>query len=282
MGFTFQGLGPSDQKALSEVWPKMIQTLRIGWAQIWSRPYRIRSRVWFGDISQEWMLELQRKLYRMATIANTQQFEVTGMHYKKRDSGVAAHAHEPSSGWNTYTNIRDAQRTRFRISLDEGWNRLPTFRKSATPAKSKFQTIVHEVTHLVLHTRDLQYGGPPCKALALNSSVDAKMNADSWAFFIDDVRSQVPHRPADPIPSVIWQRYTARNWHTRSGDLKGVDIALASFEKDNNQTPGPRQELILAFKRWYHRNRKERQKRNEMNIINRMRNYVDSLELNEI
>jgi len=205
------------------------------------------------------------------------------MHYKKRDSGVAAHAHEPSSGWNTYTNIRDAQRTQFRISLDVGWNSLPTFRKSVTPAKSKFQTIVHEVTHLVLHTRDVAYGGREgrnCKALALNSSVDAKMNADSWALFIDDVRRQVPHRPADPIPSVIWQGYTARKWHTRSGDLKEVDIALAAFEKD--KTPGPRQALILAFKRWYQRNRKEREKRNEMNIINRMRDYIDSLELNEI
>jgi hypothetical protein len=285
MGFTFQGLGPADQRALAEVWPRMIQTLRIGAAAIQGRPFRIRSRVWFGDISPEWMQALQNRLLRMATIANTQQFEVSGMQYTQRDSGVAAHAVEPPSGWGTYTDIRKAQGTQFRIKLDIGWNRLPTFRSTAVPAKSKFQTIVHEVSHLVLHTRDLAYGGPGgrhCKDLALTSPTDAKDNADNWAFFVDDVRSQVLHRPPDPVPCAVWKTYTARSWHTRSGDLRNLDDALARFEAERNKSAESRRALILAFRRWHQRNRKEREKRNAMNIVNRLRNYVDAMELNEV
>lgn len=282
MGFTCEGLGPADQKALSEIWPVMIRTLRIGGGEIQSRPFKTRSRVWFGDISPEWMGELQRKLYQMGTIANTQSFQVTGMEYRRRKPADVAHALQPDSGWGTYTNLRDAQRTQFRIKLDIAWNNLPTFRGRGSKSKSKFQTIVHEVSHLVLHTRDLVYGGhsgQPCKSLALNGTAGAKMNADNWAFFVDDVRSPMLHRAPDPIPSAVWLSYTSRSWHTRSKDLKDFDSSLAGFERTS--TPQNRQALIGAFRRWYRRNPKERTTRNPMNVVNRMRDYVDSLELHE-
>jgi hypothetical protein len=48
-------------------------------------------------------------------------------------------------------------------------------------ADSRFQTVVHEFTHLILDNEDYEYGFRDCLQLAKTSPFKAKGNADNWA-----------------------------------------------------------------------------------------------------
>jgi hypothetical protein len=71
-----------------------------------------------------------------------------------------------------------------------------------------------------------------------------------------------------------WISKTSRNLlHFRSSELNTVDRALQSF--DANQTPVNRQNLKLAFDRWYEHNQKERDKRNQDNCVQRLKSFLE-------
>jgi len=82
-----------------------------------------------------------------------------------------------------------AQGQGFDIRLDVAWNRSPLFRPRGAPGGSKFHTVVHELTHLVLNTDDVEppYGVQNC-LLKAGTPMNAKRNADNWAFFIDEFK----------------------------------------------------------------------------------------------
>ena len=54
--------------------------------------------------------------------------------------------------------------------------------------ESKFQTMVHEITHLLLATYDHESGYLACLNLALDSTELAWENADNWAYFLGEFR----------------------------------------------------------------------------------------------
>ena len=63
------------------------------------------------------------------------------------------------------------------------------FAKNTTPIPDKVLwaiTVVHEITHLDLSTKDHQYDYDGLKPGDKLSCADAKENADSWAYFCAD------------------------------------------------------------------------------------------------
>jgi len=189
MGLVAVGLGPSDQQILRRLEPEILRTLRTASSRIRRGQGRAECQQWFGDQSQAWMASVGRDLNKMASILNTKRIEVRGTHWKKRSTRTVAAAWEPAQGWDRYTGMTKAQNQDFHISLDIAWNSRPLFRPGNNPGVSKFHTIVHELTHLVLNTDDVKpaYGVQNCLNKA-STPARAKRNADNWAFFVDDFR----------------------------------------------------------------------------------------------
>jgi len=189
MGLVAVGLGPADQGILRQLEPEIIRTLRGASNQLRGDRGRAKSLKWFGDQSQPWMASLGRDLNKMASILNTKRIEVHGTNWRGRDPLTTAAARRPAQGWDKYTGMTKAQGQNFNIRLDVAWNRRPIFRPGNAPGGSKFHTIVHELTHLILNTDDVSpaYGAQNCLNKA-GTPANAKRNADNWAFFIDTIR----------------------------------------------------------------------------------------------
>ena len=189
MGFVAEGLGPSDQEILRRMEPEILKTLRAASSQIRSGRGRAESLKWFGDESQGWMAILGRDLNKMASILNTTPIRVHGTNWQARSTRTTAAARKPAEGWDRYTGMTKAQGQDFDIRLDIAWNERPLFRPGNAPGVSKFHTLVHELTHLILNTDDVKpaYGVQNCLRKAA-APVNAKRNADNWAFFVDDFR----------------------------------------------------------------------------------------------
>lgn len=190
MGLIAVGMGPSDQQTLRTLEPEVVRTLRKTAIHIQKGQGKTESLLWFGDDSDVWMKTLSHNLDKMASITNCKPIEVVGTNWKARSKNTSAAAKQPTGGWAKYTKMSGAQNRNFRIRLDIAWNAKPLYRPSNTPGLSKFHTIVHELTHLVLNTDDVSpaYGEINCKNKATNNPNNAKRNADNWAFFVDDFR----------------------------------------------------------------------------------------------
>jgi hypothetical protein len=246
MGFISVGLGPNDQHALRIIEPKAVSQLRLAANRINIGKCRPQSRKWFGDSSSAWMGTLAQHLNKMASIINTKPIEVVGTNWKKRDEGTLAAAQRPKEGWKTYTHMTKAQGQNFRIRLDIAWNAKPLFSPTGQSVDSKYLTMVHEVTHLVLNTDDVgpnPYGYQNCVNKALSSPANAKKNADNWAYFMDNLEVTAI------MPYQEWMNATKRGILTpRSSLLKKIDAALKKF--DDTKTHTAAEELQKALKAW--------------------------------
>ncbi len=192
VGFCNAGLGPADQEAVKTLQLDVISTLREASTQVLQGKGGAASLLWFGDNSDAWMLTLGQKLNTMASLINTKDIAVSFSKLNGRCSGEFAAAPMPAQGWNdfaTQANIMTkAQGQNFRIILNLEWNKAPLYRPGKTPADSKFQTIVHECTHLFLDTDDDAYGVDTCQMTASNSPTVAKKTADGWGYFVEGFR----------------------------------------------------------------------------------------------
>ena len=86
------------------------------------------------------------------------------------------------------------------VELDLNFGRLPAYLPTiadgtidaSTGNQSKFETLVHELTHVLLGTKDVPlasgvtaYGAQNAAALAVESADKALQNAENWAIFIE-------------------------------------------------------------------------------------------------
>jgi len=193
MGFNSAGLGPSDLSIVIKLQPEIIQTLRHASMRIQQGAGRGESRRWFGDASDGWMSDLGRKLQTLASMINTKPIDVSFSNLRKRCSGEFASASRPAGGWQNFVGGRNpitaGENQNFRIQLNLDWNGAPLYRPLKRPADSKFQTLVHECTHLFLDTDDHAYGVPLCEVTAAKSPATAKKTADCWGYFVEEFRA---------------------------------------------------------------------------------------------
>jgi hypothetical protein len=192
MGFNSAGLGPSDQQIVQNLQPVIIDTLRKAATKIHQGGGRGESRRWFGDNSDLWMGELGRKLQMLASMINTKPIDVAFSNLNKRCGGEFAAAPMPAGGWRDFVGgqnpMTTGQNRNFRIWLNLDWNTAPLYRPFKRPADSKFQTLVHECTHLFLNTDDDAYGVATCEVTAARNPVVAKKTADCWGYFVEEFR----------------------------------------------------------------------------------------------
>lgn len=197
MGFHSNSLGPSDLQLVRTLQPDIINTVRkaavrVGQANGPRDPWGARelSQKWFGDSSDAWMRDLSGKLNKLASLINVKPISVSFMRIGGRCGGDYAEAAPPTSGWTDFTGgtMTQAQGQNFNITLNLLWNSAPKYRLAGRPGDSKFQTLVHECTHLFLDTDDDEYGVASCEILATRNAASAKKTADNWGYFIEEFR----------------------------------------------------------------------------------------------
>jgi hypothetical protein len=187
MSFVMSGLGPGDQGSITTLSPIIITTLRNISSNILRGGGKNESAKWFGDSAGPWMQRLGQNLNKMATVVNTKDINISFRDLDHRKGSFAA-ASAPASGWGTYTSVADAQGQNFVIRLDTAWNKAPLYSPPGAPGDSMFQTLVHEITHLLLDTNDHAYGVASSLQLAKSSPYKAKDNADNWGYFVEEFR----------------------------------------------------------------------------------------------
>jgi hypothetical protein len=188
------GLGPADRAIVARLQPEIVTVLRnaSAAARAGTPDATARSLRWFGDNSPGWMGQLSSKLNRLASIVNNKDIEVSFSGLRHRCGDEYAAANRPTGGWNDFSEenapMSAAQGRNFVINLNLSWNGAPTYSPAQQPGDSKFQTLVHECTHLILDTDDDAYGVPMCLATAAATPALAKKTADNWGYFVEEFR----------------------------------------------------------------------------------------------
>jgi hypothetical protein len=187
MSFSMVGLGPADQAIIRLLSPAILNTLRGAAETVKRGGGGAESSKWFGDNSRLWLGQLAGSLNRMASIVNLEEIRIGFTSLGERSTSFAA-ALQPTGGWGDYSQLSRARGRSFQIELDVSWNKAPLFRPNNQPGDSMFQTLVHELSHLVLGTDDYEYGVADCLQLAHDNPLNARRNADSWGYFIEEFR----------------------------------------------------------------------------------------------
>lgn len=187
------GLSTEDQINIQMLESELIKTLQKSMESITEGDYY--SRLWFGDCSKLWITQLKRKLGRMISILNSQLIEI--LYSLKNDPNLYAESITPWNGWQDYTEIPfssdfviNVQAQDFRIDLASRWSDAPLFSNGTgiDYPDSKFEVLVHEVSHLLVGTDDIHFGKKDCHILAILDHLNAKENADNWAYFLEEYR----------------------------------------------------------------------------------------------
>lgn len=199
MGLLTIDLGMGDQLDIQTINRDLINTLRKA-HKITDENIVMKEtcRYWFGDDSLEWRRQLSVNLNRMATLINILPIKIQYTHIHNRISTRIACAlmgpddyidytqDLPPLGFITATHAQISVAPLSAISLDSGWSTLQLL-PHCEYLDSKFKTIAHELTHILLGTYDLAYGITQCLNLGMRSPYTAKNNADNWAYFIAEL-----------------------------------------------------------------------------------------------
>jgi len=223
MGLISNSLSVIDHNTIHSIGPEIVRTMRRASEYLdenasddFSHPWNCYCYFWFGTMNSTFIAKLKRTLYRMASIINLHPIYIREImpEFSKRRTATAL---KPLSGWRNNTEniltgaidegafITRSENEMFNIYLDQQWNAQPQysacnarhFRQKSTRIShqactanhnSQFQSLVHEITHLLIHTEDYRYGYERSLNLALGSSNHAWRNADNWGYFIEEFR----------------------------------------------------------------------------------------------
>ncbi len=158
---------------------------------------------WFGDNTGPWKTQLHRTLRQLRSNINVRTIKVGFAPLDDRGANAAAWRNNglafstPLGGAGTVDNM----------NLDVGFNSLPTYLPlnggqvdASFYSQSKFETLVHELSHLFLNTKDVPtkwepdgsvakeaYGAKRAAKLAVADPAKAKRNAENWGIFVEAV-----------------------------------------------------------------------------------------------
>jgi hypothetical protein len=211
MNFITNNLCTDDQKMISDLKLRIHTNLTMATTKLNQGvpgslyiPGSNNSEIWFGDSSTQWLMTLRSKLLLMANALidpDAQSIEIFGPH-KLTDSGriltdyaplryLEYHCHDTTlddhQRYHLHPNVQDTdiEDNQYSIRLNPGWYYALPYTYDCTKQYTKLHILTHGLTHLLIQTKDHQYGYRNCQQLVLSSTANAKVNSDSWAFFID-------------------------------------------------------------------------------------------------
>ncbi|MEO1043372.1 MAG: M35 family metallo-endopeptidase [Pseudomonadota bacterium] len=191
MTITFQGLSPTDRDTVTEIWNDMMATL--------AAPDQLDTNItrWFGaNCPAAFRTGMPRVLRKFRTCMNLCNVTLMCCDLDDRDIDTFGAAYlNTNTGFAEIINFNPATQPDLKLELDSQWNIGISRYKTATDRDSAYQTIAHELSHLLMATNDHPwafgskcYGETKCRLLATNNDVRALTNADNWGYFIEDLR----------------------------------------------------------------------------------------------
>lgn len=196
MGLVATG-SPELQDQVARFQPQIMTALQRAASATRERKAGAECTTWFGDSSGPFVGRLSKALARMRSIINTQRIDIVFAPLMDRSGDENAAAYAPAEGWAEYLDFAQASRQGFTIHLNENFRRLPLYCNPSpdqVDGQSQFETIVHELSHLILGTddeklgRDTAYGAKAARDLARASPYKAKNNAENWGLFVESFR----------------------------------------------------------------------------------------------
>lgn len=160
---------------------------------------------WFGDNSGPFKKDLAKTLRKMRSVVNVKTIRVSFQALATRNTD------ENAAAWNdrnrhlnlgdNFAHVGAHGGITSEVYLNEAFSGLPSYlvKKADNTVddsfwnQSKFNTIVHEVSHLILGTADetyhgrTAYGAERAAQLARRRVSRAKNNAENWGIFIEAV-----------------------------------------------------------------------------------------------
>lgn len=192
------GSSPQLQQTISKLSPGIMAALQAAASSCGSGKAGTQCQRWFGDSSAGFQGQLAAKLRRFRSVLNLQTINVTFASLSDRSANENAAAYEPSGGWKAYLKTADSQGQDFTMHLNEAFSRLPIYANpdvATTTGQSQFETLVHELSHLIVGTDDEKlgadtcYGGDLARQLATSDVTKAKNNAENWGLFVEEFRA---------------------------------------------------------------------------------------------
>ncbi len=196
MGLNASG-SPELQEQIARFQPEIMRALQKAADQTRTGAAAAACDLWFGDSSGPFMGRLSTMLRKFRSIINTQNINVVFAPLGSRNTNENAAAYYPAGGWNEYFDFAIASGQGFTMHLNEAFRRLPIYcipNPATAMDQSQFETIVHELSHLVAGTDDERsggvtaYGADAARALARSSPYKAKNNAENWGLFVESFR----------------------------------------------------------------------------------------------
>jgi len=196
MGFAVSG-GPGLQSKIKNFEPEILTALSAAASQVGKGQAGTECQRWFGDTSGPFTAKLAKALRQFRSIINTQTIQVRFATLADRERSENAAAYRPTGGWDEYVNMTKAQGQNLQMHINEAFSRLPIYCNpdpASTNGQSQFETVVHELSHLVLNTDDIVHGGDTAygaeaaRQLATDDAENAKKNAENWGLFVEEFR----------------------------------------------------------------------------------------------
>ncbi|WP_158265312.1 M35 family metallo-endopeptidase [Blastopirellula marina] len=199
MGFELTGFSAEQEKALRELEAEILSVLDDAAARLQAGD--VNSDRFFGQSDNLWITQVKTKLRRCAALFRAHDFFIEFEETSKMSPSGFAAADRPKSGWhdrtrNSIGSLSSGKKS-FYLKLDFAYVMAPVYRTAAN-SDSKFQTLVHELTHQMLDTHDFAYGLAKCETLAMKNRKQAQQNADNWGYFVEAFRCVGPAHPGTP------------------------------------------------------------------------------------
>jgi hypothetical protein len=158
---------------------------------------------WFADTSPAWKQTAQQRLEQLRKIINLQEISIGVSTLADRDTSENANALTGGAtsivpGTNTPDPLPLVQLNSAFLTLPRYLPRnggavdAGVYNPNLSNNQSKFESVIHELTHVILSTNDEQltngdeaYGTNRALTLATQSAALAQTNAENWGCFIE-------------------------------------------------------------------------------------------------
>ena len=205
MSFNTSSLGITEKGLIKGFEKEILATLQICRDMVASNKANTELNRWFGDSGKDFTRDVKEKVAKMRShLLNTNIKCEMGKGLAVDNNAQANHFTVGLTGVNSLLAVDHAATksdTFSKVMIGPNFKSLSKYATNPLAVfadQDQFETLVHELSHVVLGTKDevnagvTAYGGTNARNLAAsaNAAVKAKArtNAENWGFFVEEFR----------------------------------------------------------------------------------------------
>lgn len=202
MSFDTSLLGVNEKEAVKSFQSEILSTLQLCRDSVAGGRANTQLTRWFGDNSANFSRSVKEKTAKMRShLLNTHIKCVSGKGLAVDNNAQANHFSVGFTGVNSllandYANSKTDEFSK--VTIGPNFKNLDKYASTALTVfgdQDQFETLVHELSHVVLGTNDevndsgvTAYGATNARNLATADASKAKTNAENWGFFVEEFR----------------------------------------------------------------------------------------------